>query len=66
MDLSCPFALSKDEFCEVRYMLVGILTVPILEKKPQPSEKPPSGEADQDSGAADAVDADVEVIVMAL
>ena len=44
---SGPFALSKDEFCEVRYLLVGVLTVPILEKQPQPGENPPSGEADQ-------------------
>ena len=62
MDLSGPFALSKDEFCEVKYMLVGVLTVPILEKKPQPSVKHPSGEANPDSGAADAVKAEAEVI----
>ena len=62
MDLSGPFALSKDECCEVRYMLVGVLTVPILEKKPQPSVKHPSGEANPDSGPADAVEAEAEVI----
>ena len=62
MDLSGPFALSKDEFCEVRYMLVGVLTVPILEKKPQTSAGHPSGEANPDSGAPDAVEAEAEVI----
>ena len=36
MDLSGPFALSKDEFCEVRCILVGVLAVPIIEKKPVP------------------------------
>ena len=30
MDLSGPFELSKDEFCDVRYMLVGVLAVPIF------------------------------------
>ena len=38
MDLSGPFAVSKEEFCEVRYVLVGVLTVPILEKKPRPGD----------------------------
>ena len=63
MDLSGRFALSKDEFCEVRYMLVGVLAVPIWERKPQPSEENPSGEANPVSGVADAVVAEAEVIV---
>ena len=33
MDLSGPLAASRDEFCEARYMLVGVLTVPVLEKR---------------------------------
>ena len=58
MDLSGPFALSKDEFCEVRYLVVGVLTVPIIEKKPVSGDKGP-GEVPVPEPAV--VEADAEV-----
>ena len=62
MDLSGPFAISKDEFCEVRYMLVGVLTVTILEKKLRPSEEVVKEEANQEPSLADAVIAEAEPV----
>ena len=62
MDLSGPFAASQDEFCEVRCMLVGVLTVPTLEKKPRPDDKVSSEKADRAPDLADAVVAEAEVI----
>ena len=44
MDLSAPVATSKDEFCEVWCMLVGVLAAPMTEKRPVPGDKG-SGEA---------------------
>ena len=66
MDLSGPFALSKDEFCEVRSMLVGVLTVPIMEKQPLPGDKgsrePPAPEPAEAAGGAEAVGQEVSEV----
>ena len=62
MELSGPFAFSQDEFCEVRYMLVGVLTVPILDKRARPPGEAPSNEAGPDPVVADAVVAGAEPV----
>ena len=59
MDLSGLLALSKDEFCGVRCILVGILTIPIMEKKLLPGDKGPGGVPAPDRVVAEA---DAEVV----
>ena len=69
MDLSDLFILSKDEFFEVRCILVGMLMVPIIEKKSLPDDKgqeeipaPDSAVAEADAEIMDPASPEVPVV----